>query len=56
MHPACTQSRPLNYRCPDSPQFLHAKKVIAFVLENHRIRDKYVQKILLLIQNQTNFM
>ena len=57
MHPTCTQSRPLNYRCPDSPQFLHTKKtVIAFVLENHRIRDKYVQKILLLIQNQTDFM
>ena len=32
---------------------LHTKKtVIAFVLENHRIRDKYVQKILLYIHDK----
>ena len=36
---------------------LHTKKtVIAFVVENHRIRDKYVQKILLHIQNKSNFV
>ena len=36
---------------------LHTKKtVIAFVLENHRIRDKYVQKILLHIQNKSGYI
>ena len=36
---------------------LHTKKtVIAFALENHRIRDKYVQKILLHIQNKSNYI
>ena len=30
--------------------------MIAFVLENHRIRDKYVQKILLHIQNKSGYI
>ena len=30
--------------------------MIAFVLENHKIRDKYVQKLLLHIQNKSNFL
>ena len=37
---------------------LHSKKktVIAFVLQNHRIRDKYVRKILLQIQNKSKYI
>ena len=36
---------------------LHTKKkVIAFVLENYRIRDKYVQKILVHIQIKSKYI
>ena len=36
---------------------LHTKKTaIAFVLENHRIREKYVQKILSNIQNKSSYI
>ena len=37
-------------------QITYKKTVIAFVLENHRIRDKYEQKILLYIQNKSNYI
>ena len=37
-------------------QITYKKTVIAFVLENHRIRDKYEQKILLHIQNKSNYI
>ena len=30
--------------------------MIAFVLENHIVRDKYVKKILLHIQNKSNYV
>ena len=37
-------------------QITYQKTVIAFVLENHTIRDKYSQKILLHIQNKSNYI
>ena len=36
--------------------YILKKTVIAFVLQNHRIRDKYVRKILLQIQNKSNYI
>ena len=37
-------------------QITYWKTVIAFVPGNHRVRDKYVQKILLHIQNKSNYI
>ena len=37
-------------------QITYLKTVLAFVLENHRIRDKYVQKLLLHIQNKSKYI
>ena len=37
-------------------QIAYWKTMIAFVLKNYRMRDKYEQKILLHIQNKSNYI
>ena len=44
------------YRLENRSQITYLKTVIAFVLENHNIRVKYVQDILLHIQNKSNYI
>ena len=44
------------YRLENRSQITYLKTVIAFVLENHNIRFKYEQDILLHIQNKSNYI